>query len=182
MAPYWILEKRLPVFVGEQWAPFFGGNKFLWGNIAAFDVLSLGLNEGNDYEKKLKLLFADIPNLPHYLERGSFSRIDVCNTFDSFFAGIHPTVALMEPLLQAPLIKPHATLITLFRNAVLENMTRQDKVLDMLTYSPTTKLVLKYLSLKEIPVNNYDRMADPMAIKWAYALANATVYDHMFDR
>lgn len=36
----------------------FGGKKFLWGNIPALDVLQLGLNEGDDYEGQLSLLFA----------------------------------------------------------------------------------------------------------------------------
>lgn len=36
----------------------FGGKKFLWGNIPAFDVLQLGSNEGDDYGGQLSLLFA----------------------------------------------------------------------------------------------------------------------------
>ncbi|KAF5679612.1 monoterpene epsilon-lactone hydrolase [Fusarium heterosporum] len=36
----------------------FGVNKYLWGNIPALDVLRLAANEGEDYDKKLNLLFA----------------------------------------------------------------------------------------------------------------------------
>lgn len=36
----------------------FGGRKYLWGNVPAFDVLQLGANEGEAYGGKLRLLFA----------------------------------------------------------------------------------------------------------------------------
>lgn len=40
--------------IGRQ----FGGQKYLWGNVPAFDILRLGSNEGEDYSGDLHLLFA----------------------------------------------------------------------------------------------------------------------------
>ncbi|KAH0425491.1 hypothetical protein CcaCcLH18_10950 [Colletotrichum camelliae] len=57
--PDWVLENRAPAFVGDgppQTA--FGGRKYLWGNVPAFDVLQLGANKGVSYNKQLRLLFA----------------------------------------------------------------------------------------------------------------------------
>ena len=36
----------------------FGGKKFLWGNMPAFDVVQLASNEGDDYGCPVRLLFA----------------------------------------------------------------------------------------------------------------------------
>jgi len=36
----------------------FGSNKYLWGNVPAIDVLQLSLNEGERYDRDIKLLFA----------------------------------------------------------------------------------------------------------------------------
>lgn len=40
--------------IGKQ----FGGQKYLWGNVPAFDILRLGSNEGEGYSGDLHLLFA----------------------------------------------------------------------------------------------------------------------------
>lgn len=84
----------------------------------------------------------------------------------------------MVPLLQGPLINPHATLITLFMNAVDENMTDQDRVADLTPHSPTTKRLLKYLPPKGMPTNP----SDPEIIKFSFARDNVATYDHIFDR
>lgn len=57
--PKWVTENRQPVFVGDG-PPLkaFGGRKYLWGNVPAFDVLHLPENEGKEYDQDLKLLFA----------------------------------------------------------------------------------------------------------------------------
>ena len=55
----------------------------------------------------------------------------------------------MIPLLQPPTENPHATLITLFMNAVAEVSTVQDQIHDMTSNSQTTKRLLKYLLQKE---------------------------------
>lgn len=36
----------------------FGGKSYFWGNLPAFDVLKLGLNEGGNYGRELRCLFA----------------------------------------------------------------------------------------------------------------------------
>lgn len=36
----------------------FGGNKYLWGNVPAIDVLQLAKNEGDSYDHDVHLLFA----------------------------------------------------------------------------------------------------------------------------
>jgi hypothetical protein len=84
----------------------------------------------------------------------------------------------MVPLLQGPLINPHATLITLFMNAVDENITDQDRIADMTPHSPTTKRLLKYLPPNGMPVNP----SGPEIIKFSYARDNIATYDHIFDR
>jgi hypothetical protein len=84
----------------------------------------------------------------------------------------------MVPLLQGPLINPHATLITLFMNAVDENITDQDQISDMTPHSPTTKRLLKYLPPKGMPTNPFD----PELIKISFARDNVATYDHIFDR
>ncbi len=38
----------------------FGGMKYLWGNVLAIDVLQLGSNEREDYQKDIRLLFAGV--------------------------------------------------------------------------------------------------------------------------
>lgn len=92
---------------------------------------------------------------------------------------------MMGTLLQTSLTNPHATLITLFRNAIRETMTMQDRVMDMYTYRPETKLIGQYF--KHIGVKSgYDPTAgpkvDPKAIMWTYAQANVAAYDPIFDR
>jgi hypothetical protein len=52
----------------------FGGKKYLWGNVTAFDILQLGANEGNEYGGQLHLLFA---NMCGYL----FSESELINVF-----------------------------------------------------------------------------------------------------
>lgn len=36
----------------------FGGKKFFWGNVPAFDIVDLANNEGKDFAGSLRLLFA----------------------------------------------------------------------------------------------------------------------------
>ncbi|KAF2174400.1 hypothetical protein K469DRAFT_756748 [Zopfia rhizophila CBS 207.26] len=55
--PGWELERRTPAFVGGRGLIPFGGQKFLWGNMPAFDLVNLSSNEGMDYNGHLKLLF-----------------------------------------------------------------------------------------------------------------------------
>jgi hypothetical protein len=81
-------------------------------------------------------------------------------------------------LLQGLLINPHATLIALFMNAVDENTTEKDRIVDMGLHSPTMKRPLKYLPLNGRPTNP----SDPEVIKFSYARAYVATYDHIFNR
>jgi hypothetical protein len=84
----------------------------------------------------------------------------------------------MVPLLQTPLENPHATLITLFMNAVDETLTDQDRLHDLTAHSPTTKSLLKYLPPKGRPTSIYD----PELVKFDLGRDLITTYDHIFDR
>ncbi|KFY06659.1 hypothetical protein V492_07863 [Pseudogymnoascus sp. VKM F-4246] len=122
----------------------------------------------------------DASELPNHLETGSFSRIEVSNISDGGYLGIHHTVHLMAPLLQSPLVNPHATLITLFMNAVEEKMTSADQVASMTPHSPETKRVIKYLP----PTNNGMSMGrySTYIIKVLAARDLVATYDHIFKR
>ncbi|KAK4068705.1 uncharacterized protein Triagg1_7065 [Trichoderma aggressivum f. europaeum] len=139
----------------------------------------------SDSQISLQLFCVEFEELPTLLEHSSFNRIEVSNMSDNVFAGVHHTAYMMGSLLQAPLTNPHATLITLFRNAIGETMTMQDRMMDMYTYRPETKLIGQYF--KHIGVKpGYDPTAgpkvDPKAIMWTYAQANLAAYDPIFDR
>lgn len=62
--PSWVIEAREPAFIGVgEEGPFVdmvshGRQKYLWGNVPAFDLLNLQQNEGVDFAKDLRLLFA----------------------------------------------------------------------------------------------------------------------------
>ena len=50
--------------MGDGSVEEFGGKKYLWGNMPAYDVLKLDNNEGLSYKGPLSLLFAGNANLP----------------------------------------------------------------------------------------------------------------------
>lgn len=58
--PDWATTGRTPAFVGDNGPSqvVFGGNKYLWGNVPAIDVLQLAKNEGRNYDQDVHLLFA----------------------------------------------------------------------------------------------------------------------------
>lgn len=57
--PQWIHERRKPSFISNETVlSQFGGKKHLWGNVPALDVVRLSTNEGANYKKDLRLLFA----------------------------------------------------------------------------------------------------------------------------
>ncbi|GFG26617.1 monoterpene epsilon-lactone hydrolase [Aspergillus udagawae] len=130
----------------------------------------------------LKLSFQlfqlDAACLPDHLENNSFSRIEVSNISDAGWLGIHHTLRLMVPLLQTPLDNPHATLVTLFMNAVDETLTDEDRIQDLTAHSPTTKRLFKYLPPKGRPTSPYD----PELIKFNLGRDLVKPYDHIFDR
>ncbi|KAI0479855.1 hypothetical protein F4859DRAFT_451626 [Xylaria cf. heliscus] len=67
-----------------------------------------------------ELLHIDARALPTSLTEERFDRIDVGNICDMAYLGTETTLKTFRPLLQPPSVNPHATLITLFLNAVAE--------------------------------------------------------------
>ncbi|KFY28454.1 hypothetical protein V493_02929 [Pseudogymnoascus sp. VKM F-4281 (FW-2241)] len=131
-------------------------------------------------EVSFRLFQVNAADLPDHLENDSFSRIEVSNISDGAYLGIHRTVFFMVPLLQKPLVNPHATLITLFMNAVDERMTNQDRVAGITPHSQETKRLLKYL-----PPTDKGMMTNtvsPEVIKFSLARDLVGTYDHIFSR
>lgn len=85
----------------------------------------------------------------------------------------------MIPLLQRPGVNPHATLITLFMNAVDENMTHQDQIASLSPNSPETKRLFKYLPRTNMGMT-MNRSAE--IVKFTFARDLVTTYDHIFNR
>ena len=61
--PSWIVEARQPSFIGVDeitGADFttHGSRKYLWGNVPALDLLNIQQNEGSNFAKDIRLLFA----------------------------------------------------------------------------------------------------------------------------
>ncbi|KAL7804936.1 hypothetical protein V8C44DRAFT_369117 [Trichoderma aethiopicum] len=125
-----------------------------------------------------RLFQVDFSDLQNHVEPNHFSRIEVSNVSDSGYVGIHRTVAMMAPLLQGPFVNPHATLITLFMNAVPEIMTSQERGALMSPQEQPMKRLLKFLPMERIPMSPFD----PSFIKMSYASSIMGTYDHIFDR
>ncbi|KAF4438482.1 hypothetical protein F53441_12776 [Fusarium austroafricanum] len=76
----------------------------------------------------IRLLNVDARHLPAHLGPERFDRIDVSNLTDRIYLGIRPTLEVMSPLLQSRSVNPHATLLALFANVIVDNMTFEDRV------------------------------------------------------
>uniref|UniRef100_A0A8H7TNG3 MYND-type domain-containing protein n=1 Tax=Bionectria ochroleuca TaxID=29856 RepID=A0A8H7TNG3_BIOOC len=58
--------------------------------------------------------------LPGYLKKGSFARIEMANVCDVSYLGCARSLVGLSPLLQRPSKNPHATMLMLFMNATRE--------------------------------------------------------------
>lgn len=125
-----------------------------------------------------KLFQVDAASLPDLLEPDSFARIEVSNISDYGWLGIHRTLFYMIPLLQNAVDNPHATLITLFMNAVEETMTDEDKIQDMTPSSTSSRRLAQYIPLRGGQVTRYD----PKVIKYYMGQDLVTEYELVFDR
>jgi hypothetical protein len=70
--------------------------------------------------------------------------VQVSNITDRHYLGTHQTLKLLSPLLQSPTKNPHATLISLYLNALIEVMKssgEKDQALNI-------ELMLKYVTIK----------------------------------
>ncbi|KAK1624557.1 hypothetical protein BDP81DRAFT_437802 [Colletotrichum phormii] len=119
-------------------------------------VLLAFLRRLSSSQISFRLFHMDASTLPKLLENSSFNRIEVSNIPDAGYLGIHRTLDLMVPLLQSPLINPHATLITLFMNTVDENITETEKLAEIKADGTVTKRIYEYLSLSRRPLTYYD--------------------------
>ena len=84
----------------------------------------------------------------------------------------------MIPLLQNPVQNSHVTMITLFMNAVDENLTDDDEMKSLTPHSRETKDLLRYLPPKRARNSRYD----PAIIKFNVGRDLVTTYDQVFDR
>ncbi|KFA49107.1 hypothetical protein S40293_07084 [Stachybotrys chartarum IBT 40293] len=61
--PDWVQQKRRPKFCSNRKPEATGLQEKIWGDVPAIDVLKLGANEGEDYNKTIRVLFADSGDL-----------------------------------------------------------------------------------------------------------------------
>ncbi|OJJ76995.1 hypothetical protein ASPBRDRAFT_49989 [Aspergillus brasiliensis CBS 101740] len=131
----------------------------------------------SDLDLSLTLLQLNAVELPNHLDANHFDRIEVSNISDQGYLGIHKTLRAMVPLLQKPVDNPHATLITLFLNAVKESLTGQDKAKEMFQLH-TNKHLSEYLPSNEPSVEAHcTRIAQLIVVQ-----EMITDYNHIFER
>ncbi|OBT80489.1 hypothetical protein VF21_00845 [Pseudogymnoascus sp. 05NY08] len=134
----------------------------------------------SDLQISFWLFQMNASDLPNHLETSFFSRIEVANSSDRGYLGIHSTAFSMMPLLQGPLVNPHATLITLFMNAVDESMTNKDQMACITPHSPEAKRLLRYLP--PIDMGMMMNPGGPDIIRYLCAQDIVATYDHIFNR
>ncbi|KAL4811860.1 hypothetical protein BDW67DRAFT_179221 [Aspergillus spinulosporus] len=145
---------------------------YLRGTISSFLTRLRSMNA------LFRLLQVDAASLADYLDSDSFSRIDASNISDSGWLGIHRTLTCMIPLLQSPRENPHATLITLFMNAVEETMTDEERVREVSPDSVSSRRLLRYLPPKRPTISRYD----PELLRFDMARDLVMYYNAIFDR
>lgn len=85
----------------------------------------------------------------------------------------------MVPLLEPLVINPHATIITLFMNAVDENLTEQDRLAGITPQSPAMQRLAKYLPPK---FRQRPSRWSPELIIFTFVGDLVRTYDHIFER
>ena len=101
--------------------------------------------------------------------------MQVSNISDRAYLGVLRTVDVMVPLLHGPLVNPHATLITLFMNAVHETIGQGQMA--QMAQMPTMARLREYMPLKTKPFGPYD----PQMIKLAFARGRVGTFDSVFN-
>jgi hypothetical protein len=169
----WPAEEVEDTSTGRATADIYGKLFFyLRGKISAF------LMRLHSIDASFKLLQVDAASISDYADPASFSRIDVSNISDYGWLGIHRTLLYMVPLLKPRLENPHATLITLFMNAVEETLTDKDRLRDLTPQSASSLKLVRYLPPDRRPTSRYD----PVIIKVNMARDLVMDYDAIFDR
>lgn len=157
-------------------APYGPASADIYGKLYFYlrRTLSSFMTRLRDLEKaSFKLFQVDAASLPDHLELASFARIEVSNISDYGWLGIHRTLFHMIPLLQNKVDNPHATLITLFLNAVEETENQNTK-----PDSASTRKLLQYIPLTSVWPSRYD----PTLVKFDMARDLVTDHDTVFDR
>ncbi|KAI1097627.1 hypothetical protein F4804DRAFT_159157 [Jackrogersella minutella] len=105
----------------------------------------------SDFHRRLRsltvhfqVLHTDARVLPNHVSKRQFDRIDVNNITDKCYLGIDTTLEIFGPLLKPSNINPHATLITLFVNAVAEMVIFGDFI-DFEHPADLTRKALQYM-------------------------------------
>ena len=110
--------------------------------------------------------------------QGLILATQVSNITDGAYLGVHRTIFLMIPLLQAPPTNPHATLVTLFMNVVDEYGTSpREQAANVARAKGAMPRLLKHLSIKGMPAP-----FSPDMSKFMYAMGYVLTYDHILDR
>lgn len=104
--------------------------------------------------------------------------LQVSNIADQGWLGIHRTLLMAVPLLQPSHYNPHATLLTLFMNAVDETLTDEDRMRDATPDSSATKRLLKYLPPDGRRLSKFD----PRIVKFNLGRDLVTDYRPIFTR
>lgn len=102
----------------------------------------------------------------------------VSNISDCGYIGPFQTVGLLSPLLQSHAMNPHATLITLFMNAVDEIKTKQDQILEMSSSSLALKTLIKYMP----PTGRSASKNDPAIMKLSSSVDYVASHDRYFNQ
>ncbi|TVY43017.1 hypothetical protein LOCC1_G004360 [Lachnellula occidentalis] len=123
----------------------------------------------------------DLPDILHNCGVGehSFDRIEVSNIADSGYLGPVKTLGTFSALLKQPSQNPHATLITLFLNAVEEVSTRADSVTNMVQEMDRLK---RYLPLDMQLLQRHNHMHNAEFLAFSCAKILVRDFDTLFQR
>lgn len=129
----------------------------------------------SNHDIHLQLHHRNAIHLPQVLNAGSFARIETSNISKNSYLGVERVVTRLIPLLQSSAIKPCATLITSFMNAVKE-VQGPESVLSLQREAP---LVARYLPLRSRVTGD-----PPNAVAISMMCGQDLVrdMDHYFDR
>ncbi|PFH56468.1 hypothetical protein XA68_16469 [Ophiocordyceps unilateralis] len=122
-----------------------------------------------------RLLNWDVAELIERIKGETFSRIEISNLADTSWLGIHRTLFYAMPMLQPVAYNRHATLITLFMNAVEDTLTSQDKVQKV--DNASSARLRSYI--KE---GRLEKSPNVEVMKTAMGLDIVSQYDDTFDR
>ncbi|PHH78624.1 hypothetical protein CDD83_3951 [Cordyceps sp. RAO-2017] len=118
----------------------------------------------------------DVAALAKHLKRDAFDRIEVSSIADRKAQGIEPTLLLMLPLLQPACVNPHATLVSLFADAVSE-MTTED---DMVPKGAVIQHLSGYMRLSHQQMTS--NLCDPQLVKVIMAHGVVRSHEDQFDQ